>query len=90
MLEIKVTSKFKKDLKQIIKRGYNISLLDKVVTDIASGVPLGAKYRDHILTGEYAGFHECHIEPDWLLVYKLGKDELILYLLRTGTNSDLF
>lgn len=84
------STKFKKDLKLIIKRGYNISLLDAVVELLANGEPLSEKYRDHALSGNFAGCRECHITPDWLLVYELSDAELLLYLTRTGTYSDLF
>lgn len=84
------STKFKKDLKLIIKRGYNISLLDAVVELLANGDPLSEKYRDHALSGNFAGCRECHITPDWLLVYELSDAELLLYLTRTGTYSDLF
>lgn len=84
------STKFKKDLKLIIKRGYNISLLDAVVELLANGEPLSEKYRDHALSGNFAGCRECHITPDWLLVYELSDAELLLYLTRTGTRSDLF
>ena len=84
------STKFKKDLKLIIKRGYNISLLDAVVEILANGEPLSEKYRDHAVSGNFAGCRECHITPDWLLVYELSDAELLLYLTRTGTHSDLF
>ncbi|MCD7847933.1 MAG: type II toxin-antitoxin system YafQ family toxin [Oscillospiraceae bacterium] len=90
MLDIVATNRFNKDLKLAIKRGYNISLLESVVDKIASGVILEAKYRDHFLTGDYNGFKECHITPDWLLIYQVKENELILILSRTGTHSDLF
>ncbi|WP_276950947.1 type II toxin-antitoxin system YafQ family toxin [Enterocloster lavalensis] len=69
---------------------YNISLLDAVVELLANGEPLSEKYRDHALSGNFAGCRECHITPDWLLVYELSNAELLLYLTRTGTHSDLF
>lgn len=84
------TSKFKRDLKAIIKRGYNISLMETVVDMLAEGKELPEKYRDHNLTGNYRGCRECHITPDWLLIYELADEELILYLTRTGSHSDLF
>lgn len=84
------TSKFKKDLKAIIKRGYNISLMGAVVDVLAEGKELPEKYRDHNLTGNYKGCRECHITPDWLLIYEVADKELILYLTRTGSHSDLF
>ena len=90
MYEIFATTKFKKDLKLAIKRGYDISLLDAVITFIAEGKPLPEKYSVHPLKGEFEGCHECHITPDWLLIYEIAGDELLLYLTRTGTHSDLF
>ena len=90
MLEIVASNRFKKDLKTAIRRGYNINLLDIVVTRLAAGEPLDAKYNDHELTGNHNGFRECHITPDWLLIYKIMDHDLILFLSRTGTHSDLF
>lgn len=90
MYSIRPTTRFQKDLKRIEKRGYNISLLTEVIKKLATGEPLPEKNRDHNLQGEYAGCRECHITPDWLLIYEIANDELILYLTRTGTHSDLF
>ena len=90
MYKIVPTTRFKKDLKTVIKRGYNIRLLDSVVSRLAEGMELEAKHRDHHLTGDYANCRECHITPDWLLVYQIEQDSLILLLIRTGTHSDLF
>ena len=87
---IKPTSRFQKDLKRIQKRGYQIQLIKEVVRKLSDGETLEAKYKDHPLTGDYAGCRECHITPDWLLIYEIYEDELILYLTRTGTHSDLF
>ncbi|MDE5765083.1 MAG: type II toxin-antitoxin system YafQ family toxin [Ruminococcus sp.] len=84
------TSMFKKDLKTIKKRGYDLSLLNDVVETIASGLPLAEKYKDHNLIGNYKGCRECHITPDWLLIYEISGNELILYLTRTRIHSDLF
>lgn len=84
------TGAFKKDLKTIMKRGYNIDLLGDVVDTLASGESLPEKYKDHPLTGNFKGCRECHITPDWLLIYEISSGELILYLTRTGTHSDLF
>ena len=89
MLDIVLSNRFKKDLKLAAKRGYDLDLLDAVVTNLAERRPLAEKYRDHELTGNYSGFRECHIQPDWLLVYRVEADELILFLSRTGTQSDL-
>lgn len=90
MLDIVQSRRFEKDLKLAIKRGYNITLLEKVVDALAAGEPLDRKHRDHQLTGDYGGFRECHITPDWLLIYQIMDDRLILLLSRTGTHSDLF
>ncbi len=90
MLDIVASNRFKKDLKQAMKRGYQMSLLEDVVNKLAAREPLDEKYRDHLLTGDYGGFRECHITPDWLLVYQIRENELILFLSRTGTHSDLF
>ncbi len=84
------TTKFKKDLKLAKKRGYNLSLLSEVVDLLAEGKSLPEKNKDHTLIGNYVGCRECHITPDWLLIYEISNDELILYLTRTGTHSDLF
>lgn len=85
-----LTSLFKKDLKTVKKRGYDIQLLNDVVDTLTMGLPLDEKYKDHKLIGNYQGCRECHITPDWLLIYEISEDELILYLTRTGTHSDLF
>ena len=84
------TTQFRKDYKLAKKRGYNLDLLDKVLDILLNEEPLEAKYRDHALTGNYLGFRECHIQPDWLLVYKITESILVLTLYRTGTHSDLF
>ena len=87
---IVMTSLFKRDLKSAKKRGYNLSLLNEVVDKLAMGMTLPEKYHDHNLIGNYKGCRECHITPDWLLIYEISENELILYLTRTGTHSDLF
>lgn len=89
-MEIRTTSKFRKDLKLAKKKGLNIALLQEVVDVLASGEKLSEKHRDHALTGDWESFRECHILPDWLLIYKISGDSLILTLVRTGTHSDLF
>lgn len=88
--ELIATTKFKKDLKKIIKRGYDIELLDTVVETLLCGEPLDIKYKDHALTGNWINHRECHIMPDWLLIYKIENDILVLTLIDTGTHSDLF
>ncbi len=90
MLNIVSSNRFKKDLKLAIRRGYKIELLEAVVNSLAAGEILDPKYKDHELSGDLKGFRECHITPDWLLVYQVVKNELVLYLFRTGTHSDLF
>ena len=90
MLEIVSSNRFKRDLKVALKRGYRISLLEDVVNRLATREPLEERYRDHLLSGDYDGFRECHITPDWLLVYQVRENELVLFLSRTGTHSDLF
>ena len=90
MLTIKYGATFKKDYKRILKRGYDIRRFEAVVRILSEKKPLPAKYRDHELSGNYKGCRECHITPDWLLVYEINDDELILYLTRTGTHSDIF
>lgn len=87
---IKPTGKFQRDLKRIQKRGYDISLLTDIIKKLANGEQLPEKNCDHNLSGEYSGCRECHITPDWLLVYEIDHGELILYLTRAGTHSDLF
>lgn len=87
---VRPTSRFQKDLKRIARRGYNTELLTAVIKKLANGEPLAQKHRDHALTGDYAGCRECHITPDWLLIYEISDDTLLLYLTRTGTHSDLF
>lgn len=90
MYSIRPTTKFQKDLKRIEKRGYNIALITDIIKKLANGEQLPEKNRDHSLSGDYTGCRECHITPDWLLIYEIADDELILYLTRTGTHSDLF
>ena len=76
--------------KLMAKRGWDMSLIKSVVAALAAGKQLDPKYRDHALTGDKADFRECHIQPDWLLVYKIEKKVLILTLINTGTHSDIF
>ena len=90
MYEIRVTSRFKKDLKAAQEQGRDLTLLHAVITKLSNGEMLAPKYRDHALTGDWADFRECHIIPDWLLIYKQDKAILILTLVRNGTHSDLF
>ena len=86
---VKITTQFKKDYKLAIKRGLKIALLEDVVAALAMGESLPEKNKDHALTGNWTGYRECHIQPDWLLVYYIEDDVLVLTLARTGTHSDL-
>lgn len=90
MLTIKYHTLFKKDFKRIKKRGYDISRLEKIVELLANEVPLPEQFKDHNLSGNHNGFRECHIVPDWLLIYQVNNNELVLVLSRTGSHSDLF
>ena len=90
MLQLVTTTQFRKDYKRIRKRGYDTDLLKQVLDRLISEEPLDLRYRDHSLSGNYSGFRECHIQPDWLLIYRIDNDQLILTASRTGTHSDLF
>jgi mRNA interferase YafQ len=88
MLTPDYTGKFKKDYKLAIKRNLEIALLDAIISDLINEIPLAAKHKDHALIGNYSGCRECHIKPDWLLIYQVGNG--IIVFERTGTHSDLF
>ena len=88
--QIKPTTQFKRDLKTIQKRGYNLKQLTDIIQLLADGQKLPLKNRDHALSGNYFHCRECHITPDWLLIYEIVEKDLLLYLTRTGTHSDLF
>ena len=88
--QIVVTNQFRKDYKQAMKRGLKIDLLDDVVRLLSEGKELPEKNHDHPLSGNWIGHRECHIQPDWLLIYRVENDVLILTLSRTGTHADLF
>lgn len=90
MLEVVASNRFKRDLKRAARRGYNFNLLNEVVDKLTRKETLPEKNLDHALSGDYSGFRECHIAPDWLLIYQIRDTELVLYLMRTGTHSDLF
>lgn len=90
ILEVKFTGAFKKSYKLMKKRGLDIAELDAVIDQLRQGKPLAEKYRDHALTGNYVGFRECHIKPNWLLVYLIENDILTLTLVDTGSHSDIF
>lgn len=90
MYKIKFTNLYKKSYKRMAKRGLDLSLLDEVIDYLRQGIPLESKYKDHILKGKFKGFHECHIKPDWLLIYLIEDDILTLTLINTGSHADLF
>lgn len=90
MLDVVLSNRFKKDLKLAAKRGLDLAELESVVNRLAAQQPLPDKNRDHTLTGDYIGFRECHIRPDWLLVYRVDGEDLVLFLFRTGSHTDLF
>ena len=90
MYAVKPTTRFQRDVRRAEKRGYNMSLLTDVVKKLAKGETLSPNFKDHDLVGDYLGCRECHITPDWLLVYRISQEKLILVLSRTGTHSDLF
>ena len=90
MLKIVRSNRFMKDLKLALKRGYDLNELSNVIDLLANQKVLPSKYKDHALNGSYSNFRECHIKPDWLLIYHIDDEELELFLLRTGTHSDLF
>ena len=90
MFEVVLSNRFRKDLKLAAKRGLRLDELNAIVEQPAAGQTLPERTRDHALTGDYIGFRECHIRPDWLLVYRVDGDALELFLFRTGTHTDLF
>lgn len=85
-----LTNKFKKGLKLAKRRGLDITLLEVLVEKLLHGIPLEDKNKDHELKGKFKGFRECHIQPDWLLIYLLEDEVLTLTLIDTGTHADLF
>ncbi|WP_296062173.1 type II toxin-antitoxin system YafQ family toxin [uncultured Ellagibacter sp.] len=89
MLGVAFTSQFKKDMKRKRKQGAELAKIDEVITMLRSGEPLPERNRDHALSGTYRGHRECHIEPDWLLIYRIDSDLLVLTAVRTGSHSEL-
>ncbi|MBR1478303.1 MAG: type II toxin-antitoxin system YafQ family toxin [Lachnospiraceae bacterium] len=90
MLTLKTTTKFKKDYKRMKKQGKDLTLLESVIDNLLNEKVLDEKHQDHPLVGKYIGFRECHILPDWLLIYAIDDEQLILTASRTGSHSDLF
>ena len=90
MLTLETTSQFRRDYKRVKKRGYNLDLLASVIDALLAGKTLEPRHRDHPLSGVMKDYRECHILPDWLLIYRIEAERLILVANRTGTHSDLF
>ena len=88
--DIIITNACKRDIKNAKKQGKNIDLLFEIVDKLSEGITLEPKYRDHKLGGKYKGKRECHIEPDFLLIYQIMEQEIVLYLVRVGSHSELF
>lgn len=89
MLDVAFTLQFKKDMKRKRKQGAELAKIDEVITMLRSGEPLPERNRDHALSGTYHGHRECHIEPDWLLIYRIDSNLLVLTAVRTGSHSEL-
>lgn len=89
MYAIRTTVAFKKDIKRLRKQNANIALLESVIDTIASNEPLDAKHNDHALNGNWQGFRDCHVEPDWLLIYRRNEEHRNITLARTGSHSEL-
>jgi mRNA interferase YafQ len=87
---VKPTARFKKDLKRVASQGHDLAELEGVIDKLANGVRLDGQYYDHALSGQFSGCRECHIKPDWLLIYEIDTYALYLYLTRTGSHSELF
>lgn len=88
--QIQISTAFNRDLRLIERQGKDLSKLKAVIDTLANGERLAEQHRDHALHGNYDGYRECHIAPDWLLIYKYNNNELILLLTRTGSHSTLF
>jgi len=89
MLALKSSALYRKDFKRIVRRGLNTTLLRDVIQQLREQKPLAQNHKDHPLKGRYAGLRECHIQPDWLLIYELDGENLVLTTTRTGTHDDL-
>ncbi len=88
--DVQFTSRFKRDLKLAKKQNKNLDKLFTVIDILANGGTLDAKYKDHELVGNYKGTRECHVEPDWILIYEIHNDVLVLMLYRLGSHAELF
>lgn len=87
-LPIRQSNKFRRDVKRLRRQGADLSLLEVVIIKLVTQEPLDERYRDHVLIGSWSGFRECHIQPNWLLIYRIENDEL--QLARTGSHAALF
>jgi len=90
MLELETTTKYRKDVRLMHKRGLDLGLLENIIEKLKKQEPLEPKHHDHSLKGDYVGFRECHITPDWLLIYAIDNKRLVLTASRTGSHSDLY
>lgn len=90
MYDVWMSPRYRRELRRMVRRGYDPEKMEAVVDMLASGAPLPERYQDHPLRGKWQGFRECHVSPDWLLVYRIEFEKLILALTRTGTHDDLF
>ena len=88
--DVQMSTRYRRDAERLERQGKKIKKLDDAVKLLRTGEPMPPQYRDHPLKGEWFGFRECHIEDDWILIYRIDKGELLLYLTRTGTHDDLF
>lgn len=90
MMTLETTAQFRRDYKRVKKRGYDLKLLQSVIDTLLAGLPLDPKHKDHQLTGDMQKYRECHLQPDWLLMYRIEHERLVLVAARTGTHADLF
>ena len=90
MLNVRYTNQLEKDIRRLVKRGYDISKFADTIKLLLQNDGMPERYRDHALKGKWSGFRDCHIEPDWVLIYHIDEDQLTLIASRTGTHSDLF
>jgi mRNA interferase YafQ len=88
MLQVRTTTRFRRDVKRVRKQGRDLQILQTVMNEIASGNPLAPRFRDHVLRGNYKGRRECHLAPDWLLIYRTTQTEAVFE--RTGSHAELF
>ncbi|MDO5378457.1 MAG: type II toxin-antitoxin system YafQ family toxin [Clostridia bacterium] len=90
MMTLETTAQFRRDYKRVKKRGYDLKLLQSVIDTLLAGLPLDPKHKDPQLAGDMQKYRECHLQPDWLLMYRIEHERLVLVAARTGTHADLF